>query len=181
MGFLAVGHNLQNTLAVLILISRFGDIGSTYLATPTLKMEANPLMRAGGWKLAVFTTTACLIPYYSPPLGLTMLVLSLFVTASNLSKGWLMRALGEAHYQAMLLTAAERSSLPVALGFVLVGAASVGFAGLIMILVSGGSRTWAYWAACGVTLYALATAVYGSLSAVKLFRRAAALPMPAGQ
>ena len=37
MGFLTTGHNLANTLAVLIFIARLGDIGSTYLATPTLK------------------------------------------------------------------------------------------------------------------------------------------------
>ena len=171
MGFLGAGHNLQNMLAVLILLARLGDIGSTYLATPTLKMESNPLMRFGGWRLALLTTLACLIPYYSAPLGVTMLVLSLLVTGSNLSKGWLMRALGEEGYQAMVRTAAEHSSLPVALGFVLGSAASVAFAGIILMFVSGGPNTWAYWATSGVTIYALAIAVYGTLSAVKLFRR----------
>lgn len=181
MDYLLSGHNLQNTLAALILLARLGDIGSTYLATPTLKMEANPLMRFGGWKLAILTTAACLIPYFSAPLGLTMLVLSLLVTGSNLSKGWLMRALGEDLYQAMLLSAVERSTLPVALGFVLGGAASVGLAGLIMVFVSGGPATWGYWAASGVTLYALAIGVYGSLSSIRLFRRAVTLPAPAGR
>ena len=94
MGFLVDAHNLPITLAVLVLLARFGDIGSTYLATPTLAMESNPLMRAGGWWLAGTTVLACLIPFWSAPLGLTMLVLSLMVTGSNLSKGWLMQALG---------------------------------------------------------------------------------------
>jgi len=174
MGFLAAGTNLENALAVMILVARLGDIGSTYLATPTLRMEANPLMRFGGWKLALLTLLACLIPYYSAQLGLSALVLSLLVTASNLSKGWLMRALGEEHYQVMIATAAARSSLRAALGFVLAGACSVGLAGLIMVFVSGGSGTWGYWAAAGVVLYALATAFYGSLAAVRLFRRATA-------
>jgi hypothetical protein len=173
MDFLATGHNLENTLAVLILIARLGDIGSTYLATPTLAMEGNPLMRWGGWRLAAVTLLACLIPYYSAPLGLTALVLSLLVTGSNLSKGWLMRALGEEDYQTMLLAAARRSSLPAAVGFVVGGAASVAFAGLIMVFVSGGPDTWGYWAAIGVALYAFAIAVYGSLSMARLFRAAA--------
>jgi len=181
MSFLAAGHNLENTLAALILFARLGDIGSTYLATPNLKMESNPLMRFGGWKLALLTVLACLIPYYSAPLGLTMLVLSLLVTGSNLSKGWVMRALGEERYQAMLADAAERSSLPAALGFVLGGAASIGLAGAIMTLVSGGSGTWSYWASSGVTVYALAIAVYGSLSAVRLYRRPVAPPAAAGR
>ena len=178
MGFIGAGHNLANTLAALILVARLGDIGSTYLATPTMRMESNPLMRFGGWRLAILTLLACLIPYYSAQLGLTALILSLLVTASNLSKGWLMRSLGEEHYQVMIATAAARSSLPAALGFVLVGASSVGLAGVIMLLVSGGSGTWGYWAASGVVLYALATAVYGSLAAVRLFRQVAASRSP---
>jgi hypothetical protein len=170
MGFLAAGRNLENTLALLILVARLGDIGSTYLATPTLQMESNPLMRFGGWKLALLTVLACLIPYYDAQLGLTMLVLSLLVTGSNLSKGWLMRALGETDYQVMIRAAAQRSSLPAALGFALGGAASVGLAGAVMMFASGGSDTWGYWAASGVTLYALAMGFYGALSAVRLFR-----------
>jgi hypothetical protein len=169
--FLAAGKNLENTLAVLILIARLGDIGSTYLATPTLQMESNPLMRFGGWKLALFTVLACLIPYYSAPIGLTALVLSLLVTGSNLSKGWLMRSLGEEAYQAVVRAAAVRSSLPVALGFILGGGVAFGSAGLIMMYVSGGVDTWGYWAALGLALYALAFVVYGSLSALRLYRR----------
>ena len=174
MSFLSTGHNLVNTLAVLIFIARLGDIGSTYLATPTLKMESNPLMRFGGWKLAILTVFACLIPYYDAQLGLTMLVLSLLVTGSNLSKGWLMRALGETDYQAMIRSAALRSSLPAALGFSLGGAVSVWFAGAVMMFASGGSETWGYWAASGVALYGLAIGFYGAISTVKLFRSLAA-------
>jgi len=169
MGFLSVGHNLENTLAVLILLARLGDVGSTYLATPTLAMESNPLMRWGGWKLAALSVFACLIPYYDAQLGLTMLVLSLLVVGSNLSRGWLMRALGETGYQLMIRSAAERSSLPAALGFTLGGAACVGGASAIMMFVSGGPDTWGYWAASGVGVYALAIGLYGAISVVRLF------------
>ena len=179
MGFLATGHNLENTLAVLILLARLGDIGSTYVATPTLAMEGNPLMRFGGWWLAGITVFACLIPYFSAPLGLTMLVLSLLVTGSNLSKGWLMRALGEQAYQEVLHEAALRSSLPVALAFALGSAAAVGIAGAILLFVSGGPDTWGYWAASGVAIYALAMAIYGSLSVLRMYRRSRPGPDPA--
>ena len=170
MGFLVDAHNLPITLAVLVLLARFGDIGSTYLATPTLAMESNPLMRAGGWWLAGTTVLACLIPFWSAPLGLTILVLSLMVTGSNLSKGWLMQALGEIGYQQMIRGAARRSSLPVALGFTLGSAAVIGAVGMILIYVSGGPDTRAYWAASGVAIYALAMAAYGTLAVVRTFR-----------
>jgi hypothetical protein len=174
MGFLANARGVENALAVLILVARLGDIGSTYVATPTLRMESNPVMRFGGWKIAALTLIACLIPYYSAPLGLSVLVLSLLVTSSNLSKGWLMRALGESNYQSVIRLAAERSSLSVALAFVFGSAVSVGLAGLIMIFVSGGPSTWSYWAAAGIVLYALAIAVYGVLALVRTFRAAKA-------
>ena len=170
MGLLATGDHLRNTLVVLIFFARLGDIGSTYLATPNLKMEANPLMRLGGWRLALVTVLACLIPFYDVGLGMTMLVLSLMVTGSNLSKGWMMRTLGEAEYQDVMRSAARRSSLPVALGFILGSAAFVGLAGVVLMAVSGGSAMLAYWAASGVALYALAMGVYGTISAVRLFR-----------
>jgi hypothetical protein len=175
MSILGFATPAQATLFVLILISRVGDVGSTFVATPTLKMEANPLMRIGGWRLAIASLLLCLIPFYDARLGMTVLVLSLLVTASNLSKGWLMRALGEEGYGAVTAAAVQRSSLMTALAFVLVGAASVGVAGLVMVYVSGGSGTWSYWAASGVVLYAVATAFYGSLAAIGLFRRVAQL------
>ena len=43
------------------------------------------------------------------------------------------------------------------------------FAGAVMMFASGGSDTWAYWAASGVALYGLAIGVYGAISTVKLF------------
>ena len=129
-------------------------------------MELQPAYAFGELKLAGLTVLACLIPYYDAQLGLTMLVLSLLVTGSNLSKGWLMRALGETDYQAMIRSAALRSSLPAALGFTLGGAASVWFAGAVMMFASGGSDTWAYWAASGVALIGLAIGVYGAISTV---------------
>jgi len=179
MNVLLSGRDLQNTLAVLILLARLGDIGSTYLATPTLKMESNPIMRFGGWRLALLTVFACLIPYFDVQLGVTMLVLSLLVTGSNLSRGWLMRALGESGYQDVIRSAASRSTLPVALAFVVGGAVSIGLAGLVMIAASGGPATWAYWAAWGVGLYALAVGVYGALSTVRLFREVStSAPLP---
>lgn len=164
------GDAARNTLVVLIFLARLGDIGSTYLATPNLKLESNPIAKLGGWRFAILTVLACLIPFVSPPVGMTVLVLSLMVTGSNLSRGWIMRALGEDEYQAVLASAASRSSLPVALAFVMGSAASIGFAGLILLYLSGGPETWIYWASYGVALYALAMAVYGGIGQVRLFR-----------
>src|SRR5262249_19699539 len=62
--FLTHGHNFQHVLALLILIGRVGDIGSTYLATPRLTLEANPFVRRLRWPFGVVSLGLCLVPYY---------------------------------------------------------------------------------------------------------------------
>ena len=39
-------------IAALAVLSRLADIGTTYLASPTLKLEANSLVRRFGWAIA---------------------------------------------------------------------------------------------------------------------------------
>jgi hypothetical protein len=46
---------LEHLLSALILLSRFGDIGSTYLATPKLKLEMNPPLKKFGRGFAMAT------------------------------------------------------------------------------------------------------------------------------
>jgi hypothetical protein len=48
-------HPMTHTIAFLLLLARLGDIGSTYLATPNLKLEANVLARRFKWPFAWLT------------------------------------------------------------------------------------------------------------------------------
>src|SRR5450631_1271539 len=86
-------HVEQTThlVAILLLLARIGDVGSTYLATPGLKLEANPVAKRFKWPYAILTIFAAAIPYYSLPMGLVVLVASLLVCASNFSRLWMMR------------------------------------------------------------------------------------------
>lgn len=52
-GYVYSHTHLERLLCALILISRLGDIGSTYLITPKLKLEANPILRKLGWWFAI--------------------------------------------------------------------------------------------------------------------------------
>jgi len=74
---------LEHLLCALILLSRLGDIGSTYLVTPKLRLEANPIVRKLGWWFAVATLLLCLVPYYWTPAGIIILIPSLMVSAAN--------------------------------------------------------------------------------------------------
>jgi hypothetical protein len=153
---------IEHILCGLILISRIGDIGSTYLVTPTLKLEANPIVRKLGWKFAWLTLLVCLVPYYSTGAGVIVLVPSLLVSASNTSKIWFIRAYGESEYQDLLRKLAKRSKLSHALAAVIASSLFVALAGLVLILLCPDPmRDWGF-----------AIALHQSLAFIRIFRTA---------
>src|SRR5262245_3772249 len=102
---------LAHVLSVLILVGRIGDILSTRLATPRLKLEANPIVRKLGWRYAALTLLFCLVPYYNTALGVMLLVFNFVVCFSNFGKVWLPRTMGEDAYDDLLCDLARKSTL----------------------------------------------------------------------
>ena len=164
--------SFTHTIAGLVLLGRLGDVVSTRLVTPRLLLEANPLARRLGWRFAWSSLLLALIPYYSPPLGIAALAASLMVSASNLSRGWMFRALGETGSDEFLLRVAASSDRATALGFLLGGAAFVVVAGVVLMWLSGSPGAPSYWFGVGIVIYGCAIALHGSLFIVRLFRRA---------
>jgi len=164
---------LEHLLCALIFLSRLGDIGTTYLITPKLKLEANPIMRKLGWWFAVATLFVCLVPYYSTSLAVIVLVPSLMASAANASKIWFARAYGESEYHELLLRVARRSRLSHALAPTIVAAVFTALVGAVLLLLSPDpARDWGYCFALGFLAYAFVIGVYGSVFFVRLFRRA---------
>ena len=163
---------LEHVLCALIPLSRLGDIGSTYLVTPTLKLEANPVAKKLGWWFAVATLFVCLVPYYSTSLAIVVLIPSLMVSAANTSKVWFVRAYGESEYSDLLLSLAKKSRLSHALAPALVAATLLAVIGLLLLLLSPDPSDWGYWFGFGFLLYASVVGFYGSLFIVRLFRKA---------
>jgi len=147
--FFTTGRNWEHTLVVVLFLARLGDVGSTYLITPTLRLEANPLARKFGWPFAWLTVLVCLVPYYKTPLAVVAIVVSLFAAASNLSRAWIARALGEAEYLNVLQRAAAASRPREAIAFILGSAGTFALAGLGLMAISGGSGEWPFWFAVG--------------------------------
>jgi len=102
--------NIEHVLCVLILGARLADIASTYLATPSLKLEANPVVKRVGWSLPLVSVMVCVIPYLSVGVGMVVLVVSLWVSADNIARLWFIHALGESAYHDMIQRALDRGS-----------------------------------------------------------------------
>jgi hypothetical protein len=165
--------HFEHVLCVLILIGRIGDLGSTYLITPTLKLEMNPVIRKLRWKFALTSLALCLVPYYSTSLGVMVLVPSLLVSASNTAKIWMVRALGEDRHLEILYTAARSARLSHAIAGIWVSQTFLALVGLLLLFLSPDpERDWGFWIALGILIYAAVIAVYGSLFMVKTFAAA---------
>ena len=160
-------------LCGLILISRLGDILSTYFVTPTLKLEANPLARKFGWRFIVFTMIVAIIPFFSAAAGIIVLVPSLLVSASNISKIFAVRTLGEAEYHAFLLKVVSRGKLSHAIVGVLVSNVFFALAGAFLLFLGPDPhRFWSFWFAIGMLVYSVAISMHSCLYYKRLFKSA---------
>lgn len=167
-----VYEHLSHVLCALVLLSRLGDVVSTRLASPTLELEANALARRLGWPFILLTLLVCLVPYVSTGAALTVLVPSLLVTASNVSRLWVMRTLGETAYRDLVLAWLRQARPRAVYGGVLTAAACTLLCGAVLLFFYPDPETdWGFWFALGLMTYALAMAVHGCHFYRRLFRQ----------
>ena len=153
---------LKFTLAVLILVSRLGDIGSTYLASPNLELESNTVIRRWRWPFAVLTILVFITPYWDIGSGIVIMVASLLVAASNSSKIWLIRAMGETEYYALMVRMAARANpLPSLIYSVMPALFMSILGGTVMFLYPSENTDLGYHVGLGILGYALVVAFYG--------------------
>ena len=168
----------EHVLCGLILLSRIGDIGTTFLVTPNLELEANPIMRRLGWRFALLTLSACLVPYFNVDMGIMILVPFLMVSAGNASKIWIARTMGERPYKKFLLDIAARSRRRDALAGLALSAFFVVLLGCVLMLFYPDPADGpAFWFGAGIVLYGLAMIFHGSIFVFRLFKEAKTPPV----
>jgi hypothetical protein len=155
-------ESLKFTIAALLLISRLGDIGSTYLASPKLELESNTVIRRFRWPFAVLTILVFIVPYWDIGSGIVLMVASLLVAASNSSKIWLIRAMGETEYYALMVRMAARAKPGPSLIYSLMPALFMSILGAtVMYLYPSEHTDLGYHVGLGILGYALVVAFYG--------------------
>ena len=87
-------------LLALLFFARGMDFLSTWVATPNLKLEGNPLARKLGWKWgALANLVLCFVFAFWPLTAIIVITAGLLVAAHNFHSAWLMRTMGEAAYR----------------------------------------------------------------------------------
>ena len=163
---------LEHGLALLIFLGRAGDVLSTLYITPSMALEMNPVARRFKWPAMLVGFGLCAIPYFDVQLAIIAAVPSLLVTASNLSKGWMARALGDKEMERIVLRAASAGSLPVTLAMCWNSAAFIFVTAGALLWLARGEDQMVSSFAIGIGLYGAALVVHGTLFYVRVFRQA---------
>ena len=168
--FFVTGRNWEHALAVVLFLARAADVASVYLMTPTLRLVSNPIVRKLGRPSVLLTLGWCVLPYYNTAYAMMLIAWSLFATASNLSRAWIVRGLGETEYLLLVRQAAAARSFRASIAFVLGSCGAFGFAGLVLFGISGGPTMWASVFAAAMILYASWTAIFSCVFVRQLQR-----------
>lgn len=147
-------------IAAIAVCSRLADIGTTYLVTPTLKLEANSLARRFGWRFAALTVLIGLVPYFSPPLGVMAFTTSFMVAAFNATKIVMARALGEDEMAALFHRVILATPPWPGLLFLLMPGILVGVLGGCILLFYPYPDEWGFHFGAGFLAFAAAMFVW---------------------
>ncbi len=94
------GSRIYFAMFALLSFARAADFLSTWIATPNLILEGNPIARLMGWKWGgLVNLVLCAGLALWPLPAIVFSTTSLLVAARNFQSAWLMRSLGEEAYR----------------------------------------------------------------------------------
>jgi hypothetical protein len=161
-------------MLALLVFARGVDFLSTWVATPNLVLEGNPIAKKLGWKWGLLVNAAmCGVLSLWPLSAIVVATASVLVAARNFQSAWLMRSLGEHSYRDWHVERVAETRISVYL-FCLAGntllTAGVGLA----VMVFSGWLLVPLAIGMGIVAYAVAVAFY-TLLAIWRMRRATKL------
>ena len=157
-------------MLALLVFARGMDFLSTYIATPNLVLEGNPIAKKLGWKWGLLLNVVLVFVLSLWPLSaIVVATASVLVAARNFQSAWLMRSLGETAYRVWYIERIRGTRLRLFLfclaGNTLltagVGAALIYFSGLWLVPLAIGM---------GIVTYAFAVLVYSLLAIFRIHR-----------
>lgn len=159
-----VGTSEWWILAGIAAFGRGCDLLSTYLATPGLILEGNPIARRLGWRWGlVLNGLVVVLAAGWPILVVSLATTSILVAARNLQSAWLMRSMGEWNYRHWMSERLEQGRRSLAWACHLGEAALFGLLGLVLLWFSRWQLV-PFGMGLGMASYAVAVAGFTSLS-----------------
>src|SRR5258706_5169853 len=98
--FFPFGSKPYFVMLALLVFGRGMDVLSTWVATPNLVLEGNPIAKKLGWRWGLPVNFAiCSLLAFWPLPAIVISTTSVLVAARNFQSAWLMRSLGEQAYR----------------------------------------------------------------------------------
>jgi hypothetical protein len=150
------------------------DFLSTWIATPNMVLEGNPVAKKLGWKWGIPVNLAFCVGFAFWPLpAIVISTTSVLVAARNFQSAWLMRSLGEQAYRAWHIERIQETNIAMYVLCLLaqtILTAGVGV-GVILATNSGHQdQPIALAIGLGIIAYALAVTFYSLLGVIRLRR-----------
>jgi hypothetical protein len=155
---------------LLLLVSRGMDFLSTWVATPNMVLEGNPIAKKLGWRWGIPLNLALCVGFAFWPLpAIVISTTSALVAARNFQSAWLMRSLGEQLYRDWHIERVQETSVTLYLFCLFAQTALTAGVGVAVIYFSEWRLVpWAI--GLGIVAYALAVAFYTLLGIWRLRR-----------
>lgn len=155
-------------LLAILTFSRGMDFLSTWVATPHLVLEGNPIAKWLGWKWGAAINLVLCVVFAGWPLPTIVLsTASVLVAARNFQSAWLMRSLGEEFYRNWYVERIQETRITLYL-FCLAGntllIAAVGAALIVFSTTRDDVLIVPMGIGSGIIAYAVAVAVFTLLS-----------------
>jgi hypothetical protein len=157
---------------LLLIAARGMDFLSTWVATPNLVLEGNPIAKKLGWKWGIPMNLAlCFGLAFWPLPAIVVSTTSVLVAARNFQSAWLMRSLGEQFYREWHVERIQETSVTLYLFCLFAQTALTGGVGAAVICFSEW-RLVPLAIGLGIVAYALAVAFYTLLGIWRMRRSA---------
>jgi len=146
---------------LLLLFSRSMDFLSTWIATPNLILEANPIARKLRWKWGIPVNLALCLGFACWPLtAIIISTTSVLVAARNFQHAWLMRTHGEHNYRHWISERLEEAPPGLFLFCLLAQTSLTAGVGAALIYFSRFEQEVSLGIGMGIVGYALAVTIY---------------------
>jgi hypothetical protein len=170
--FVQFGTRTHALLFLMLLVARGMDFLSTWVATPNMVLEGNPIAKKLGWRWGIPVNLAlCFVFAFWPLPAIVISTTSVLVAARNFQSAWLMRSLGEQLYRDWHVERVQETSVTLYLFCLFAQTALIAGVGAAIMYFSNWEREPVLLAiGLGIIAYAAAVALFTLLSIWRLRR-----------
>ena len=170
--FARFGSGPYALIFLVLVMARGMDFLSTWVATPNMVLEGNPIAKKLGWRWGLLTNLGvCLAFAFWPMPAIVISTTSVLVAARNFQSAWLMRSLGECAYRDWHIERIQETSVSLYLFCLFAQTLLTAGVGTAVILLTNWDRQPALLAiGLGIVAYAMAVTFFTLLSIWRLRR-----------